>query len=217
MMPRVATGSHGLVARISVPFVVAALALATCGEDGPDPGSGDPVDPSVARFLGDLLPSGAGATVVAARDGEIVHCQGFGLADREAGVRAGCDTVYDIQSITKQFTAAAILRLEMMGKLQVTDRIGKYLGPVPADKREITLHDLLTHTAGLVAALGGDYERLSRRGMVAAALHSELRSPPAPSTTTPTSATACLRRSSRRPRVWATSSSWPIISSRPPE
>jgi CubicO group peptidase (beta-lactamase class C family) len=162
--------------------LVAALTLATCaddgGEDSADPGGGDQADPSVARFLDRTLPEGASGTLAAARDGELVHCDGFGMADREARVAAGCDTVYDIQSITKQFTAAAILKLEMMGELRVSDPISEHLGPVPADKREITLHHLLTHTAGLPAALGGDYQPLSREQMVAEALESKLRSRP---------------------------------------
>ena len=100
------------------------------------------------------------------------------MADREARVAAGCDTVYDVMSMTKQFTAAAILKLEMMGKLGVTDPIGRHIGPVPADKRGITLHQLLTHTSGLVGVLGGDYERQTRGSMLAAALESELQAAP---------------------------------------
>ena len=103
---------------------------------------------------------------------------GFGLADRDAKVAAGCDTVYDTMSMTKQFTAAAILKLEMMGKLRVSDPISKFVGPVPDDKRAITLHHLLTHTAGLTEGLGGDYEALSQREMLDGALESELRSAP---------------------------------------
>jgi beta-lactamase family protein len=45
------------------------------------------------------------------------------MADREARIAATCDTAYDVMSMTKQFTAAAILKLELMGKLKVTDRI----------------------------------------------------------------------------------------------
>ncbi len=138
----------------------------------------DPVDQEVARFLDNKLPRGSSGSLVAARDGEMVHCQGFGMADRERGVAAGCDTVYDVMSMTKQFTATAILKLEMKGKLRVTDPIGKHLGPVPADKRGITLHQLLTHTSGLVDALGGDYERQTRRSMLAAALGSQLQARP---------------------------------------
>lgn len=161
--------------------VLTALALAACGDGGenaPEPGRGDPTDAAIARFLADTLPEGASGTLVAARDGELVHCRGFGMADREAGLGATCDTVYDVGSITKQFTGAAIVKLEMMGKLRVTDRIGRHLGPVPADKRAITLHQLLTHTSGLVEGLGDDYQRLSRRKLVRRALKSRLRSPP---------------------------------------
>jgi CubicO group peptidase (beta-lactamase class C family) len=155
--------------------------LAACGggdEDSTDPPVDDPADPRIARFLDDTLPRGASGSLVAARDGEMVHCEGFGLADREARVAAGCDTVYDVMSMTKQFTAAAILKLEMMGELGVTDPIGRHVGPVPADKRGITLHHLLTHTSGLVDVLGGDYERQTRGSMLAAALESELQARP---------------------------------------
>ena len=163
-------------------LLVAVFALTACGNGGQDPAAPAPepgrVDPSVEEFLDDTLPDGTSGTVVAARDGEIAHCRGFGLADREAKVAAGCDTVYDTMSMTKQFTAAAILKLEMMGKLRVSDPISKFVGPVPDDKRAITVHHLLTHTAGLTEQLGGDYDVLSRKDMLDGALESELRSAP---------------------------------------
>lgn len=81
-------------------------------------------------------------------------------------------------SITKQFTAAAILKLEMMGKLRVTDPIGRHLGQVPADKRPITLHQLLTHTAGLAEGLGDDYDVLARDDFLTRALASKPLSAP---------------------------------------
>ena len=161
---------------------VAVFALAACGngEQAPAAPSTEPGprDPSVEKFLDDTLPDGTSGTVVAARGDEIAHCRGFGLANRAAEVAARCDTVYDTMSMTKQFTAAAILKLEMMGKLRVTDPMSKFVGPVPDDKRAITLHHLLTHTAGLTEQLGGDYEALSRREMLDGALESELRSAP---------------------------------------
>jgi CubicO group peptidase (beta-lactamase class C family) len=161
--------------------LIATLALAACGNGGQDPTepeSADQADPSVERFLDDTLPAGASGTVVAARAGQMVHCEGFGMADREAQVAASCDTAYDVMSMTKQFTAAAILKLELMGKLRVSDPIRRYVGPVPTDKRDITVHQLLTHTAGLIDTLGGDYGRLSRGDMIAGALESKLQSPP---------------------------------------
>jgi CubicO group peptidase (beta-lactamase class C family) len=134
----------------------------------------NPVD----EFLDDSWPRGAGGTVIAARDGRIVTCKGLGMANRAARIRARCDTVYDVMSMTKQFTGAAILKLEMMGKLRVTDPIANYIGPVPDDKRAVTLHHLLTHTAGLVEALGDDYEPVTRDAMLDRALESRLRSAP---------------------------------------
>ncbi|MFI0451805.1 serine hydrolase domain-containing protein [Actinomadura sp. 6N118] len=136
-------------------------------------------DPLIQSFLNDTLPKGPGGTVVAARDGKLVHCKGFGLADREKKIPARCDTTYDIMSITKQFTAAAIMKLEMAGKLRVTDPMSRFVGPVPADKRRITLHHLLTHTAGFNDATGGDdYEPASRDGMLDVALKSRLQFAP---------------------------------------
>ncbi|MGI5197864.1 serine hydrolase domain-containing protein [Streptomyces sp. CA-288835] len=134
---------------------------------------------SVADFLRRTLPAGSGGTVIAARGDELAYCGGFGTADRAAGTPASCRTVYDVMSITKQFTAAAILKLEVMGRLRVSDPISRYLGqPVPGDKRGITIEHLLTHTSGLVEGLGDDYEPVSREEMVRQALASKLRSAP---------------------------------------
>ncbi|QYN34081.1 beta-lactamase family protein [Pseudonocardia sp. DSM 110487] len=155
--------------RIGVPLVVV-LAMAAC--------SPEPSREPVAEFLSQTLPDGPGGTVVAGRGERIVHCEGFGMADREERIAATCDTAYDVMSISKQFTAAAILKLEMTGELRVTDPISTHLGPVPGDKRGITLHHLLTHTAGLVEALGDDYAVLSRDAMLAEALASTPLSAP---------------------------------------
>lgn len=151
--------------------LAALLLLGSCAEGPPRPA---PVD----AFHESDVPEGSSGTLVAALDGRMVTCRGWGMADREAGVPAGCDTVYDIMSMTKQFTAAAVLKLEMQGRLRVTDPIGRYVADVPPDKRGISVRHLLTHTAGLVDSLGGDYEPLSRAELVDGALSSELRSEP---------------------------------------
>jgi len=117
-------------------------------------------------------------SVLVAKDGAVILRKGYGLADRENGVPYDADTVFSIGSITKQFTAAAILKLEMQGKLHVEDSIGKYLPAVPEDKRAITLHQLLTHTAGLESDFAGDYEAVSRDEYVKRILASKLRSKP---------------------------------------
>ncbi|MFE6410128.1 serine hydrolase domain-containing protein [Streptomyces sp. NPDC057837] len=135
----------------------------------------------VADFLRRALPAGPSGTVIAARGDQLVYCGGFGSADHAADTPASCRTVYDVMSITKQFTAAAIVKLEVMGRLRVSDPISRFLGrerPVPEDKRGITIEYLLTHTSGLVEALGEDYDPLSREELVRRALSSQLRSAP---------------------------------------
>jgi CubicO group peptidase (beta-lactamase class C family) len=90
----------------------------------------------------------AGVVLVAKGDTPLL-AEGFGLADRERGVPWTPGTISDIGSITKQFTAAAILKFEEERRLSVADTIGKYFDGVPADKSSITLHHLLTHSSGL--------------------------------------------------------------------
>ncbi|MGW6647841.1 serine hydrolase domain-containing protein [Streptomyces iakyrus] len=165
----------------------ALLVLGACVEQG---GAGRPAGgpgaaaskargaESVADFLHRVLPSGASGTVIAARGDDLAYCGGFGEADRASGTPASCRTVYDVMSITKQFTAAAILKLEAMGRLRLSDRISRFLGPVPEGKRDITIDQLLTHTSGLVEAVGDDYRPVSRDELVRQALASKPRSAP---------------------------------------
>jgi CubicO group peptidase (beta-lactamase class C family) len=138
----------------------------------------DPATTTIVKFVDRIVPDGASGTVVAVRGRRIVACKGFGFADHAARVAADCDTVYDIGSLAKQFTAAAVLKLEMLGRLDVHDRVGRWLGSVPPDKADITVEQLLIHTSGLVGSLGDDYDRLTRRQLVTRALASPLRTPP---------------------------------------
>jgi CubicO group peptidase (beta-lactamase class C family) len=129
-------------------------------------------------YLSQLAEKGFSGVVFVAQDGKVAFAKGYGMADRERKIPFSTDTVFDVGSITKQFTAAAILRLEMKGKLRVTDPIIQYFGEVPEDKRGITLHHLLTHSAGFVDSLEDDYVRVTRDEFVAKALASKLRSVP---------------------------------------
>ena len=65
-----------------------------------------------------------------------------------------------------------------MGKLNVHDSMAAYLPGVPADKRQITLHELLTHTAGLQSDYGGDYEKIGRDAFVARVMAAPLETMP---------------------------------------
>jgi len=88
--------------------------------------------------------------VLVEKHGQLLADGAYGFADRERGVRNDRDTVFGIASQTKQFTAAAILILEERGALRVEDTIARFLPNVPGDKRDITLHQLMTHTSGLM-------------------------------------------------------------------
>jgi CubicO group peptidase (beta-lactamase class C family) len=92
---------------------------------------------------------GFSGTVLVVKDNQIVMHKAYGLADIQGGKHNTINTLYDVGSIAKTFTATAILQLEMQGKLKTSDVIGKYLGEFPNDKSGITIHHLLTHTAGL--------------------------------------------------------------------
>lgn len=110
---------------------------------------GAQVDDAMSRFSA----FGFSGAILIAKDGKILLHRGYGLADREKRVPITTATMFDIGSRTKQFTGAAILKLEAQGKLKLTDRLGQYLKNVPRDKQEITIEELLTHTAGLEGQL----------------------------------------------------------------
>ena len=129
-------------------------------------------------WLAERAKAGFSGVVLAARDGKLVLAKGYGLADREAGTPFRVDSVVSIGSVTKQFTAAAILKLEQDGKLSVQDAIAKFYPDAPADKRGITLHQLLTHTAGLESDFAGDYDPVDRDAYVGRILASKLRTTP---------------------------------------
>jgi CubicO group peptidase (beta-lactamase class C family) len=83
------------------------------------------------------------------QNGEVAISRAYGFADHARRIPMREDAVFDIGSVAKQFTAAAILRLEELGRLRTSDPIGKHLPDVPQDKSAITIHQLLSHQAGL--------------------------------------------------------------------
>lgn len=89
-----------------------------------------------------------GAVVLIARDGEAIYRKGFGLANLEMGVPMKPENVMMLASMTKQFTAVAILMLMEEGKLSLQDPLSKYIPDYP-NGENITIHHLLTHTSGI--------------------------------------------------------------------
>ena len=91
----------------------------------------------------------AGASVVVARQSQTILSESFGKADLELDVPMPADASFEIGSVTKQFTAAAILLLVERGKLALDDELTKYLPDYPTHDRGITIRHLLTHTSGI--------------------------------------------------------------------
>jgi CubicO group peptidase (beta-lactamase class C family) len=89
-----------------------------------------------------------GATIAIVEGGAVVFARGYGLRDRAKRLPTDADTRYEIGSITKQFTAAAILQLKSAGKIDLDASVATYLPTVP-HAAEITVRQLLTHTTGL--------------------------------------------------------------------
>ncbi|MEG3049445.1 MAG: serine hydrolase domain-containing protein, partial [Thermomonas sp.] len=103
------------------------------------------------RYEGDV----PGASLLVLHDGEARVNRGYGRSDLEHGIEAGPATNYRLASVSKQFTAAAILLLAQDGTLSIDDRARRWLPSLPAAADAITLRHLLTHTSGLL-----DYEDL---------------------------------------------------------
>ena len=99
------------------------------------------------------------------KKGKKIFCKGYGWADIERKIPFTTATPASMGSITKAFTAAAIMKLAEQGKLTVSDRLSGFFPKVPADKADITIHQLLTHSSGFhefLKADGGDYERINK-------------------------------------------------------
>ena len=107
-----------------------------------------------------------GVTALVAKDGKVVYRKAFGMANLELGIPMKPENVLEIGSITKQFTAVAILMLEEQGKLSVTDPITTYFPDYPTQGTVITVHQLLNHTSGIRSYTGmSDFQSQARVDM----------------------------------------------------
>jgi CubicO group peptidase (beta-lactamase class C family) len=119
----------------------------------------------------------SGVILVAQGRDTVLH-RGYGLAVRDPRVQVTTETVFPIASLSKQFTAAAVLRLVADGQLDLQDTLGKLLPGVPVDKRAISVHQLLTGTAGLPRDVTPSNAVIERDSLVRAILGAPLRRTP---------------------------------------
>ena len=113
----------------------------------PVSGKTDQIDDYIMAQMGQLHIPGVSLAIV--RDGRTIKTQGYGFANIELKAPATKDTVYEIGSNTKQFTAAAIMILVDEGKVRLEDPVTKYFPEAPEAWRGITIRHLLTHSSGI--------------------------------------------------------------------
>ncbi len=137
-----------LIAVIVCAATAAPLADRVPARPGPDQG----VAASIDALLSSLYaPDGPGAAVVVVKDGQVLLRKGYGLANVELGVPMRPDMVMALASLTKPFTAAAILKLAEQGRLSLDDPVTKFLPGFASHGAAITIEHLLTHTSGINA------------------------------------------------------------------
>jgi CubicO group peptidase (beta-lactamase class C family) len=134
--------------RVAAAALTGALLMAGCATRG------DGVT-AIDELMGAYEGAVPGASLLVVRDGVPVVRRAYGMANLEEGVRATPATNYRLASVTKQFTAAAILLLAEDGRLSIDDGARKWLPTLPAAADGVTIRHLLTHTSGVV-----DYEDL---------------------------------------------------------
>jgi CubicO group peptidase (beta-lactamase class C family) len=108
---------------------------------------GDAVD----DFLKSTIAEGRipGIAVAIIRNGAVIKMGTAGLSNLETDTPVTTQTAFDLASLTKPFTATAIMLLEQDGKLHLEDPVTKFVPNLPSTWKDITLHHLMTHTSGL--------------------------------------------------------------------
>ncbi|WP_299524329.1 serine hydrolase [Winogradskyella sp.] len=114
----------------------------------------------VTQYYEDDMP---GATILVAKDGKAIYRKAVGKSNLEMDIDMIPENVFMLASITKQFTAVAILMLEEQGKLSLNDPITKFIPDYPTLGKTITVHQLLNHTSGIKSYTGiGDLVKVAR-------------------------------------------------------
>jgi len=143
-------------------------------------GPQDNLSKKLDDYILTAVEAGFSGAVMVVNGGEVVLHNGYGLADREKNIPVNKDTVFDIGSITKRFTRAAILKLEEQGKLKRSDTLSTFFKEIPDDKAAVTVEQVLEHTAGFheYHDTKGDFEEMDREKALGIILNQKLRFEP---------------------------------------
>jgi len=103
----------------------------------------------IEKAMDRYKPANPGAQLAISRNGQVIFSQTWGMADLEHRVPLTNESIIEAGSVSKQFTAAAILLLEQQGKLSLNDDVRKYVPELPDYGTPVTLRHLMQHTSGL--------------------------------------------------------------------
>ncbi len=131
-------------------FVLGQAIPATHADRISGPVSDKELASQIDKLLSDVYkPDGPGAAILVKKQGKVILRKGYGLANLELNVPVEPDMIFRLGSVTKQFTAVAILILAEEGKLSLQDEITRFLPDYPTQGKKITVEHLLTHTSGV--------------------------------------------------------------------
>jgi CubicO group peptidase (beta-lactamase class C family) len=135
---------------VSAFFVIAFLFLAGCDKKATEPVSEEEFWQGIDAFVTEHMnPDGSGFGIVVVQNSEIVFGKGWGMANIEDGIFFSPETPSDLASVTKQFTAAAILILYERDSLTLDTKVADFFPEFPAAWSDVTVHHLLTHQSGI--------------------------------------------------------------------
>ena len=152
-----------MINKIIVVFIFLAISFACVAQTASDKKLFATFDSMLSKLF---KPDGPGGTALVSRKGKVIYKKAFGMADLELNVPMQPDMIFRIGSITKQFTAVAILQLVEKGKLSLQDDIKKFIPDYPTQGHTITIEHLLTHTSGIKSYTGmPGFESMMRKDM----------------------------------------------------
>jgi len=169
---------------ISVPLVLSALPVRISAQTPAHQTTvvaGQDVAPKIDEYMSALVKAGwFNGSILIAREGKVIVNKGYGMANFELDVPNTPQTKFRLGSITKPFTAMAIMLLQERGKLSLQDSICKYFTDCPAGWQAITIHHLLSHTSGLAKHdKAGDYLKIAMMPMPLPQLIDSFKNKPA--------------------------------------
>jgi len=133
----------------------------------------------IDSYLSNNVSNGLSGSILIAKEGKILLSKGYGFADRENKIKNTSKTIFDIASNTKQFTATAILKLVEQERISLADNLEMFFKNAPENKKNITIHQLLTHSSGLKSDIGrDDFEKTAFEDFLNGVFASKLLSAP---------------------------------------